>query len=364
MNKKMKIIPVFVPHVGCPNNCVFCNQKKITGVGDVSINASYVMDVVERCRKTIKTGTIVQLAFFGGSFTAIDLGLQEELLSVGKHYKDLGVVQSIRCSTRPDAINSDILKLQKKYGMDIIELGIQSLDDKVLKLSNRGHTKKDSENASMLIKEHGFVLGHQVMPGLPGSTRQKDIDTCKESIAMKPDMVRIYPTLVIKDTKLFQMYEDGSYQPLKLEEAIETCAYMCSLYSLNNIDVIRIGLQNTATVNDGADVVSGPFHPAFGQLVEEKIYLASVILMLKGLDLRGKDITIVSSKRLVSSIAGQKRSNINELKDRFSIKNISFQDSCDENTIEIFCEHHKLSSFKKQEIYNNFLQFKRGEVCI
>ncbi len=364
MNNKMKIIPVFVPHVGCPNDCVFCNQKKITGVGDVLVNSGYVTDIIEECRKTIKADTLVQLAFFGGSFTAIDSGLQEELLRVGKYYKDLGVVQSIRCSTRPDAINNDILKLQKKYGMDIIELGIQSLDDEVLKLSNRGHTKTDSENASRLIKEHGFALGHQVMPGLPGSTIQKDIDTCRLSISMKPDMVRIYPTLIIKDTDLIQMYNEGRYHPLTLTEAVEICAYMCSMYSLNGIKVIRMGLQNTATVNDDEDVVAGPFHPAFGQLVEERIYLASVISMLKGIDLREKNITVVSDKRLVSSIVGQKKSNINELKERFSIKNISFQDSCDENIIEIFHEQHKLGSFNKYEIYNNYLQFKRGEQCI
>jgi len=160
------------------------------------------------------------------------------------------------------------------------------------------------------------------------------------------------------------MCVDGSYKPLTLSEAVETCACMCSLYSLRGVNVIRMGLQNTASVNDEEDVVAGPFHPAFGQLVEEKIYLASVILMLKGLDLSGKNITIASDKRLVSSIAGQKKSNIDELKDRFSIKNISFQDSCDENTIEIFHEQHKLGSFSKQEIYNNYLQLNRGEVCI
>lgn len=364
MNKKMKIIPIFVPHVGCPNDCVFCNQKRITGVGNITINAGYAADIVEEYKKTIQPGTLVQLAFFGGSFTAIDLELQEELLAVGKHYKDLGVIQSIRCSTRPDAISNDILKLQKKYGMDIIELGIQSLDDKVLKLSNRGHTQKDSENASMLIKEHGFVLGHQIMPGLPGSTKQNDIDTCMASISMKPSMVRIYPTLVIKDTDLVQMYKDGSYNPLTLTESVEICAHMCSMYSLNGINVIRMGLQNTSSVTDDADVVAGPFHPAFGQLVEEKLYLASVVLTLSELDLRGKNIIIKSNKRLISNIAGQKKSNIEELKEKFSIKNISFQDSNDENTIEIFHKQHKLGSFGKREIYNNYLQFRRGKICI
>lgn len=363
MNKKMKIIPVFVPHIGCPNDCVFCNQKRITGKGTVSANADYVAGIVEECRKTIEPDTYTELAFFGGSFTAIKLSVQEELLRVGKYYKDLGAVQSIRCSTRPDAINHDVLELQKKYGMDIIELGIQSLDDEVLKLSNRGHTRKDSENASRLIKEHGFVLGHQIMPGLPGSTRQKDVMTCHDSIAMKPDMVRIYPTLIIKDTDLVHMYKEGSYHPLTLDEAVEICAYMSSQYSVNNIRVIRTGLQNSDSINTDEDVVAGPFHPAFGQLVEERLYLASLILILRGLDLKCRHITITADKKLISSIAGQKKSNINKLKERFLISKISFRDSCD-HTIEIYDEQDKLGSFDEKEIFKNYLIFRQGETCI
>lgn len=363
MSKKMKIIPIFVPHIGCPNDCVFCNQKRITGKGTVSANSDYVTEIVEECRKTIDSGAYTELAFFGGSFTAIESGLQEELLRVGKYYKDLGVVHSIRCSTRPDAINHDVLKLQKKYGMDIIELGIQSLDDEVLKLSNRGHTREDSENASRLIKEYGFVLGHQIMPGLPGSTRQKDIMTCHDSIAMKPDMVRIYPTLIIKDTDLVHMYEEGSYNPLTLDEAVEICAYMCSQYSVNNIKVIRTGLQNSDSINADEDVVAGPFHPAFGQLVEERLYLSSVILTLKDLDLKGRNITIAADKRLISSIAGQKKSNMNKLKEKLLINKISFRDSCC-HEIEIFDETDKLGSFDEKEIFKNYLRLKQGETCI
>lgn len=365
MNKKVKIIPVFVPHIGCPNDCVFCNQKRITGRGTVSANADYVMNIVEECRKTIDSDTHAELAFFGGSFTAIEIGLQEELLRVGKYYKDLGVVQSMRCSTRPDAINHDILKLQKKYGMDIIELGIQSLDDEVLKLSNRGHTREDSENASRMIKEYGFVLGHQIMPGLPGSTRQKDIVSCHESIAMRPDIVRIYPTLIIKDTELVHMYEEGSYNPLTLEEAIDICAYMYSKYSINNIKVIRTGLQNSDSINTDEDVVAGPFHPAFGQLVEERLYLASVILTLNGLNLKDRHITFAADKKLISSIAGQKKSNINKLKEKFLVSEISFRNLCDNNnTIEIYDEQDKLGSFCEKEIFKNYLIFRQGETCI
>jgi histone acetyltransferase (RNA polymerase elongator complex component) len=364
MDKKVKIIPVFVPHVGCPNDCVFCNQKRITGKGTVSVNAQYAIDIVEECRKTIDNDIYTELAFFGGSFTAIDIRIQEALLKVGKHYKDIGVVQRIRCSTRPDFINEEILELQKHYGMDIIELGIQSLDDKVLKASNRGHNRAHSENASRLIKEHGFILGHQIMPGLPGSTMEKDMKTCLDSIAMRPDMVRIYPTLVIKDTDLLDMYNDGSYKPLSLEEAISISAYMYSQYSVNNIKTIRIGLQNTDSINKDEDVVAGPFHPAFRQLVEERLYLTSLIMILNGLNVKDKHLTIAADKKLISSIAGQKKNNIIKLRKKLNIKSVSFIDSSMENHIEIYDEQNRLGSFNKDDIFHNYLNSKQGETCI
>lgn len=354
----MKIIPVFVPHVGCPNDCVFCNQKKITGKGTVVASGKYVAEIVEEYRKTIDKDTYTDLAFFGGSFTAIDLRLQEELLMVANKYKDLGVIDSIRCSTRPDAIDDEILKLQKRYGMDIIELGIQSLDNDVLKMSNRGHSREDSINASLLIKEHGFVLGHQVMPGLPGSTREKDIQTCLDSIAMHPDIVRIYPTLTIRDTELLNMYEKGSYKPLTLEEAIDISAVIYSLYATNNINVIRIGLQNTDTINEEEDVAAGPFHPAFRQLVEERIYLSSIIDLLKNKVLKDKSITIETDDKLISFIAGQKKSNINKLTDIFSLKKISFKNSLNEHTINIYDENKIIGSFEKGNIFQNYLNLQ------
>jgi len=355
MNNKMKIIPIFVPHVGCKNDCVFCNQKTITGKGTVIVNSQYAIDIVEEFKKTIDENTYTELAFFGGSFTAIDKKLQEELLAVGKSYKDKGVVDRIRMSTRPDSINNEILDLQKKYSVDIIELGIQSLDDEVLKKSNRGHTRYDSENASKLIKEYGFTLGHQVMPGLPGSTIETDIMTCTDSIAMKPDIVRIYPTLIIKDTELLNMYECGLYKPLTLKEATDITAYIYSKYMVNNINVIRIGLQNTDSINEGADVIGGPFHPAFRQLVEEKIFLNSIINVLKNKYLNNKFIQIFADNKIISELVGQNKSNVIKLKNMFNIKNISFANSNNENSIEIYDGDVCIGSFRKSDIYENFL---------
>lgn len=355
MSNKMKIIPVFVPHVGCKHDCVFCNQKRITGKGQVQVNRQYAIDIVEEFKKTIHKDTMTELAFFGGSFTAIDKELQEELLTVGKYYKDNGVVQRIRLSTRPDAIDDEILKLQKKYDVDIIELGIQSLDNDVLKKSNRGHTRQDCFNASKLIKEYGFTLGHQVMPGLPGSSKQKDIQTCIDSISMGPDIVRIYPTLIIKDTELLYMYECGEYLPLTIKEAVEITAHIYSLYMIKNINVIRIGLQNTESINDHEDVVGGPFHPAFRQLVEEEIYFISLLNLLKGKNLNNGNIKIFTNNKSISNIAGQNKKNITKLKELFNIKNISFCNISNDNLIEIYNNDIKIGSFCKPGIYENYL---------
>jgi len=355
MNSKTKIIPIFVPHVGCKNDCVFCNQKTITGKGAVRVDSQYAIDIVEEFKKTIGENTNTEIAFFGGSFTAIDKTLQEELLKVGKYYKDLGVVKRIRMSTRPDAINNEILDLQKKYGVDIIELGIQSLDDDVLRKSNRGHTRKDSENASKLIKEYGFTLGHQIMPGLPGSNIEKEKMTCRDSILMKPDIVRIYPTLIIKDTELLHMYETGLYKPLTLQEAIDITVFMYSEYIIHNINVIRIGLQNTDSINESADVIGGPFHSAFRQLVEQKLYLNSIIESIKDKNLKNKSIKIFADNKIISEIAGQNKTNIIKLKSRFLIKNISFGNPNDLNLVEIYDGNIKIGSFFKLDIYKNYL---------
>ncbi|MDD4780835.1 MAG: radical SAM protein [Tissierellia bacterium] len=355
MNNKMKIIPIFVPHVGCKFDCVFCNQKRITGKGTVNVNKQYAIDIVEEYRKTIDENTLTEIAFFGGSFTAIEKELQEELLQVGHFYKKLGIVQKIRMSTRPDAIDEDILKLQKKYNVDIIELGIQSLDDEVLLKANRGHTRQDCFNASKLIKEYGFTLGHQVMPGLPGSTRESDIKTCVDSISMKPHMVRIYPTLIIKDTNLLYMYEDGTYIPLTVQEAVDVTSYIYSLYMVNNINVIRIGLQNTESINEGEDVVGGPFHPAFRQLVEEKIYFTSIYNILKDKNIDDRQIKILANNKEISNICGQNKANIIKLKNIFNIKKVSFEISNDNNIIEIYINSKKLGSFNKHDIYKNYL---------
>ena len=266
------IIPIFVPHEGCPHDCVFCNQNSITGTKS-KVDAIYVERTVNEYLKTIKNDeAIIEVSFFGGTFTAIKIEKQIELLTVAKKFKDNNKIKFIRLSTRPDYIDDSVLLNLKKYSVDIIELGVQSMDDEVLLKSGRGHTTKDVERASKLIKHYGFILGHQIMIGLPGDNINKDLDTAKRVIALKPDVCRIYPALVIKDTPMEKMYINKTFKPYSLSEAVNISKLIYLMLLANKINVIRIGLQPTAEISEGKELVAGPFHPAFRELVEGSIY--------------------------------------------------------------------------------------------
>lgn len=268
MSKNYYIIPIFISHQGCPHQCVFCNQDRIAGKYE-EVFASDVRKIIDEYLQTINSkGATIEVSFFGGTFTAIDVNKQKELLEVAREYKQKGLIHKIRLSTRPDAILPYILGYLKEYKVDIIELGVQSLDDEILRKAGRGHTVNDVIVASRLIKEAGFILGHQIMPGLPGDNFDIDIETTKKSIEMKPDICRIYPSLVIKDTPMEDMYNRGDYVPYSLDEAVYISGEMLKLYNEAKIKVIRIGLQPTDTITTGKDIVDGPFHPAFRELVE------------------------------------------------------------------------------------------------
>ena len=219
--KKQYIIPIFVPHLGCPNDCIFCNQKSISGQKK-SMTKEEAKNIIDNYLASInKEDAEIEIAFFGGSFTAIEKEKQEELLKVAYEYVKEGKVESIRISTRPDCIDKETLKRLKKYKVKTIELGVQSANDYILKRANRGHTFKDVKKASKLIRWYGFKLGHQMMVGLPESTRIDEVNTAKQLIKLKPNMVRIYPVLVVKNTKLEKEYEEGKYQPLSVVQAVE-----------------------------------------------------------------------------------------------------------------------------------------------
>lgn len=271
---KHYIIPIFVSHLGCPHTCVFCNQSRITAVAKEDIrmiDGEAVLTIADTFLKTIpNTERVVELSFFGGTFTAIAPSHQINLLTAAKKLKDAGLIQHIRCSTRPDFIDEMILDRCQAYGMDIIELGVQSLDRAVLKASGRGHDDQSVLRASQLIRDYGMTLGHQIMPGLPGADPASDLATARASIAMKPDQVRIYPTLVVKDTPLAEMYQRGDYKPYSLDEAVTLSGEIMTLYEAADIQIIRVGLQASQEIAPGADLLAGPYHPAFRELTLSK----------------------------------------------------------------------------------------------
>ncbi len=265
-------IPVFIPELACPFQCVFCNQRKITGKLKVPAPEE-VNSIIESYLETYPEGDKhVEIGFFGGNFTGIDRSEQEKYLAVARPFRESGKIQGIRLSTRPDYIDEDILQMLKIYGVTTIELGAQSMDEEVLIQAGRGHTAGDTREAAIMIREAGFELGLQMMIGLPGDTLEKSLLTAKEIIVLGATNTRIYPTLVIKGTRLEEEYLKGKYKPLELEEAVEWVKHILPLFEAVGVNVIRIGLHPSEGLLDGSELLAGPFHPSFRELVLTEIW--------------------------------------------------------------------------------------------
>lgn len=274
--KKHAIIPVFIPHRGCPNDCVFCNQKAITA-RQADVTPDDVRNLIDKYLPTL-TGRgleTIEVAFFGGSFTGIPIEEQSAFLEVAADYKSRGLIDRIHMSTRPDYIDRSILDNLKSYGADVIELGVQSFDDAVLKAAGRGHDAKAVYTACDLIKEYGFELGIQLMIGLPGDSLESCLYSAGETVRVAPAIARLYPTIVLNDTKLFEMYRAGTYHPLTTEEAVAITKEMYKILYGAGINIIRVGLKSTDLISgsgDDSDQTAGhTYHPAFRQLVEGEI---------------------------------------------------------------------------------------------
>lgn len=265
--KKQLIIPLFVPFGGCPNQCVFCDQKGITGETGLPTPAEAAL-TVESYLSTWKGKGTREIAFYGGSFTALPDKVQLGYLEAAFRYVRDGRVDSIRVSTRPDCVTGAIIERLRKYGVATVELGAQSMSDEVLRLSGRGHTKEATIEAVRLLKGAHLKAGLQFMPGLPGDTKESVLKTTVEIIRLCPDFVRVYPTLVLKDTPLYRMYLAGSYTPWTLEDMTDVCRKASSLLEEAGVPVIRMGLQPTKELED--NLVAGPYHPSFRQLVENR----------------------------------------------------------------------------------------------
>ena len=329
--KKQYIIPIFVPHLGCPNDCIFCNQKSISGQKK-NITKEESKKIIEDYLKSIKEEDAqIEIAFFGGSFTAIEKEKQEELLQVAYEYIQSGQVESIRISTRPDCIDRETLKMLKKYKVKTIELGVQSANNYILERANRGHTFADVKKASKMIRWNGFKLGHQMMVGLPESTRIDEINTAKALVKLKPKMVRIYPVLVVKNTRLEKEYEEGNYRPLSVVQAVEVCKEIVRIFADKKIDIIRIGLQNTDEIsnptNKNSEVVAGPYHPAFRQLVESAMWYDAIVGKIKKLNAKVKEVEVSVNPIDANNVIGHKKENVMKLKDTYDVDLILKQDS-------------------------------------
>jgi len=313
--KKHVNIPIFISHEGCPNDCVFCNQRKITAKTQ-PMTIDEVKEQIKTYCSTLDEDTYTELAFFGGSFTGIAAPLQEMYLGLAYEYKQAGKIHAIRLSTRPDYINAEILDRLKRYGVDIIELGVQSLEDEILQASKRGHTVSDVYKAVRLIKSYGFKLGIQLMVGLPEDSKERTVLSAKLAALLQPDLVRIYPTLVIRETELAIFCITGSYKPLSLDMAVDWTKEMYRVFLDSRIPVIRIGLQPTDLIAEGKEVLYGPFHPAFRQLVETEYFYDKIKkeLLLHKDKIQSHSIKILCNPKDLSQVIGHKRKNLLKLK--------------------------------------------------
>ncbi|HWP98521.1 MAG TPA: radical SAM protein [Syntrophomonadaceae bacterium] len=316
-------IPIFIPQMGCPFQCIFCQQRYISHDGPPPA-PSQIAAMIEPYLSTIRSDqTRVEVAFFGGSFTALPAGMQKDYLDAVQVFLQAGRVQSIRISTRPDCIDIEILDLLAERGVRTIELGVQSFDDHVLQQSLRGYDARQALEACRLIKSRGFNLGVQLMIGLPGDSLQRDLNSTWTAIEMRPDMVRLYPTLVIAGTELESLYRKSLYRALTLEEAVTITREMYLAFQVMEIPVIRMGLHPGEELRQPGHVVAGPFHPAFGELVEQAVFKEQAVLLLTEKFRRhghNRFPMLLVNDREISKMIGWRRCNITGIKNLFELE--------------------------------------------
>jgi histone acetyltransferase (RNA polymerase elongator complex component) len=317
------VIPVFIPHAGCPHQCVFCNQNTVTGEKKGIPSGKELNGVIDEFLKFkgAQRGK-AQIAFYGGNFLGLEEAAVRELLSTAAKYVKNGLVESIRFSTRPDTIDEERLDITKDYPVSTIELGAQSMDDEVLAASRRGHTASDTEKAVSLIKKRNFTTGLQMMTGLPGDSEEKSLYTARRVAELDPDFVRIYPTVVLAESPLAVMYRRGKYIPLSLEEGVLIVKKAYLIFKEKNIRVIRMGLQATGDLQEGSSVVAGPYHPSFGHLVYSCVFLDKIADVLKKRPGLHDAISVSVHPKSLSEFRGLKNGNIVAIKRMFRIRSM------------------------------------------
>ncbi len=305
--KKLLIVPIFIPNQGCPYRCIYCQQEKITSQPIQPVNRFTVKETLDQAIKSTRFSPTKEpeVAFYGGTFTRLPTDRMTELLEAVAPYLKQGFFRSIRVSTRPDALQEKQLQLMRDFGVSTVELWSQSMDDEVLELSQRGHTARDTAESVHVLRQHGFKVGIQLMPGLPGDSEEKFMKTVEEVITLHPDMVRLYPTVVIRGTELAEWYKEKKYHPLRLEEAVKICQESCIRLEVNGIPVIRIGLMSSPSLLREGEVVAGPWHRAFGFLVRSGIHQKKIMSYLPRLCANDK-IRLRAPNREIPLVRGYK----------------------------------------------------------
>lgn len=350
-------IPIFIPHEGCGNLCVFCNQRSITGKSlradrDICAEIEEALFSINKIRQ--KQEIKVQIAFFGGSFTGIDRALMIRLLQDASKYIESGEVSSIRLSTRPDYIDEEILSILKKYGVENIELGIQSMDDEVLSASKRGHSAEQTKKACKMILEHGFSLTGQMMLGLPKSTLQKELECAREIVNMGAQSCRIYPAVVFCNTELCNMAKSGEYEPLTNMDAVERALQVAKVFVNAGVEILRIGLHSSEELASQEEVYAGANHPSLGEIVQSRLYLELILEKCQKLfesDIKDAYLKIFCANDAVSKVAGHKKINKEKIKEEFLKHKINLHE------VKV-CKNE---SFGKYEIETSLIRINKKE---
>ena len=321
-----KIIPLFVVYQGCPNRCVYCNERITAGSHPDRITADLIDRTVAQYLSTVKRlDDHIQIAFYGGNFTGMDRDYQKELLDNAESYVRKGLVQSIRISTRPDYIDEERIALLKQYSVQTVEIGTQSMVDEVLQRSKRGHTSGDVRRAVRLLKDSGIETGVHLMVGLPGDTEEGFKYTVEEIITLHPHMIRVHPTIVFEQTELAVLYRNGDYTPITLSEAVRFCKDALVKFERAGIPLIRLGLQMTVEMERDGAIVAGPHHPAFRSLVKSSVFYDMASRLLTGVEPRGHACTFRLNPKEVSDFRGNRNSNIERLRKHFHLSELAIE---------------------------------------
>ena len=315
------IIPIFIPHSGCPHQCIFCNQQAITGTSGAIPSENEIYSIINKFlgfKRENRSWT--EVSFFGGNFLGLASEQIQKLLDQVAPFVESKEIDGIRFSTRPDTIDKDRLNLIRPYPVSTIELGVQSMDDEILKQAGRGHTAEDTNRAVSLLQQENYQIGLQMMTGLPGDTEALCLETARQIISLKPDFVRIYPTLVITGSPLATLYKKSKYKPQPIDECVAQLKKLYLLFEKNHIKVIRMGLQASDELDDPATVLAGPYHPALGHMVFSKIFLDSAAEKIRQKTSSNDSVTLTVHPKSLSRMQGLNKKNINILKQMFTIQ--------------------------------------------